>query len=104
MSGTRRPKAKPSIDYGFHLICTDLPDERLPRDEGDDRRGRHRASSCSWPIPGVFLVDDATIFKAMRTAGEHGGLICMHAENGVVIDAIVKRALATGTPRRSITR
>ena len=46
--------------------------------------------------PGVFLVDDATIFKAMTTAGNAGGLICMHAENGVVIDVLVKRALAEG--------
>ena len=46
--------------------------------------------------PGVFLVDDGTIYKAMRMAGENGGLICMHAENGVVIDVIVKRALAEG--------
>jgi dihydropyrimidinase len=46
--------------------------------------------------PGVFLVDDGTIFKAMTAAGESGGLICMHAENGVVIDVLVKRALAEG--------
>ena len=46
--------------------------------------------------PGVFLVDDGTIFKAMSTAGENGGLVCMHAENGVVIDVMVKRALAEG--------
>src|SRR5437667_1833419 len=46
--------------------------------------------------PGVFLVDDATIYKAMGMASEAGGLICMHAENGVVIDAIVKRAVADG--------
>ncbi len=46
--------------------------------------------------PGVFLVDDATIYKAMQTASDGGGLICMHAENGVVIDAIVRRAVAEG--------
>ena len=46
--------------------------------------------------PGVFLVDDGTIFKAMQIAGGNGGLICMHAENGVVIDVIVKQALAAG--------
>jgi dihydropyrimidinase len=46
--------------------------------------------------PGVFLVDDATIFRAMSAAGERGGLICMHAENGVVINEIIKRALAEG--------
>src|SRR5256714_5587166 len=46
--------------------------------------------------PGVFLVDDATIFRAMSAAGERGGLICMHAENGVVINEIIKRAPAEG--------
>jgi dihydropyrimidinase len=86
---------KTSIDYGFHLICTDLPDERLPEmksmiDEGIS------SFKLFMAYPGVFLVDDATIFKAMGMAGENGGLICMHAENGVVIDAIVKKALADG--------
>lgn len=86
---------KTSIDYGFHLICTDLPDERLPEmksmiDEGIS------SFKLFMAYPGVFLVDDATIFKAMGMAGENGGLICMHAENGVVIDAIVKKALAEG--------
>src|SRR5438046_81637 len=42
------------------------------------------------------IVDDGTIFKAMQVAGDNGGLICMHAENGVVIDVIVKQALAAG--------
>jgi dihydropyrimidinase len=46
--------------------------------------------------PGVFLVDDATIYRAMSAAGQRGGLICMHAENGVVINEIIKRALAEG--------
>src|SRR5947199_10637562 len=44
--------------------------------------------------PGVFMVDDASIFKALVRAAEIGGLICMHAENGGVIDVLVKRALA----------
>src|SRR5437868_263752 len=86
---------KTSIDYGFHLICTDLPDTRLTEmkaliDEGVS------SFKLFMAYPGVFLVDDGTIFKAMTVAGEHGGLICMHAENGVVIDVIVKQALAAG--------
>src|SRR5438046_10477830 len=44
--------------------------------------------------PGVFMVDDAAIFKALTRTAENGGLICMHAENGGVIDVLVKRALA----------
>jgi dihydropyrimidinase len=46
--------------------------------------------------PGVFLVDDATIFRAMRHAGEAGGLICMHAENGIIINEIIRHAIAEG--------
>ncbi|HEY2091904.1 MAG TPA: dihydropyrimidinase [Thermoanaerobaculia bacterium] len=86
---------KTAIDYGFHLICTDLPDQRLAE------MGRMIDQGVSsfklfMAYPGVFLVDDGTIYKAMRTAGENGGLICMHAENGVVIDVIVKQAIAEG--------
>jgi dihydropyrimidinase len=43
--------------------------------------------------PGVFMVDDGAIFKALVRSAEIGGLICMHAENGGVIDVLVKRAL-----------
>jgi dihydropyrimidinase len=44
--------------------------------------------------PGVFMVDDASIFRALERTGENGGLICVHAENGGVIDVLVKKALA----------
>src|SRR5258708_33027600 len=46
--------------------------------------------------PRVFMLDDATIFKAMRQAAKHSGLICIHAENGVAIDLIVQQPLAEG--------
>src|SRR5467141_587157 len=90
-----KAEGKAAIDYGFHLICTDLPDARLPELKGLIDEGVS-SFKLFMAYPGVFLVDDATIFKAMGMAGEHGGLICMHAENGVVIDAIVKKALAEG--------
>ncbi len=44
----------------------------------------------------AFLADDATIYRAMKNAGEAGGLVCMHAENGIVINEIIKHALAEG--------
>jgi dihydropyrimidinase len=92
----KKADGKPAIDYSFHLIVTDLPDERLP----ELKRLIHQEGVTSFKLfmayPGVFLVDDGTIFKAMTAAAEAGGLICMHAENGVVIDVLVKRALAEG--------
>jgi dihydropyrimidinase len=90
-----KAEGKATIDYGFHLIVTDLPDSRLP-----DLKTMIDQGISSFKLfmayPGVFLVDDGTIFKAMTAAGEHGGLVCMHAENGVVIDVMVQRALAAG--------
>jgi len=90
-----KAEGKAAIDYGFHLICTDLPDARLPELKGLIDQGVS-SFKLFMAYPGVFLVDDATIFKAMTAAGNAGGLICMHAENGVVIDVLVKRALAEG--------
>jgi dihydropyrimidinase len=84
-----------SIDYGFHLICTDIPDERLPEMKSMINEGIS-SFKLFMAYPGVFLIDDATIYKAMKMAGHNGGLICMHAENGVVIDAIVKQAVLDG--------
>ena len=90
-----KAEGKAVTDYGFHLICTDLPDERLPELKAMINQGV-TSFKLFMAYPGVFLVDDGTIFKAMSVAGENGGLICMHAENGVVIDVLVKRALAEG--------
>jgi dihydropyrimidinase len=90
-----KAEGKTAIDYGFHLICTDLPDTRLGEMKDLIRQGV-TSFKLFMAYPGVFLVDDATIFKAMTTAGEAGGLVCMHAENGLVIDVLVKRALAEG--------
>src|SRR3712207_6023018 len=90
-----KAEGKAAIDYGFHLIVTDLEDERVP-----ELRAAMDEGVTSFKLfvayPGVFLADDATIFRAMSAAGERGGLICMHAENGVVINEIIKRALSEG--------
>jgi len=91
----KKADGRTAIDYGFHLICTDLPDSRLEEMKRCINEGIS-SFKLFMAYPGVFLVDDATIYKAMMMAGNAGGLICMHAENGVVIDAIVKRAIAEG--------
>ncbi len=84
-----------AIDYGFHMIITDMPDHRVPEmrrlaDEGITSYKLFMA------YPGALLSDDGTIFRAMRKAGEDGTLVCMHAENGIVIDELVKIAISEG--------
>lgn len=91
----RKAEGKTAIDYSFHLIATDLPDTRM-----SEMRQLINEGVTSFKLfmayPGVFLVDDATIYRAMKVAGQSGGLICMHAENGLVINEIIKEALAEG--------
>jgi dihydropyrimidinase len=90
-----KAEGKAAIDYGFHMIVTDMPESRLVEmgrlaDEGVTSYKLFMA------YPGVLYSDDATIYRAMRRAGEDGTMICMHAENGIVIDEIIKRAQAEG--------
>ena len=82
-------------DYAFHCIMTDLPDARLDEMDALVREGVS-SFKLFMAYPGVFMVEDALIFKAMGQAAKSGGLICMHAENGGAIDVIVRRALAEG--------
>jgi dihydropyrimidinase len=77
------------------MIVTDLPDAALTDMDALVAEGVP-SFKLFMAYPGVFMVDDATIFRALRRTGENGGLICMHAENGGVIDDLVKRALAEG--------
>ncbi|MEW6130705.1 MAG: dihydropyrimidinase [Acidobacteriota bacterium] len=90
-----KAEGKTAIDHAFHLIVTDLPDERVPEIRGLINEGI-TSFKLFMAYPGVFLSDDATIYRAMKAAGNDGGLICMHAENGIVINEIIKNALAEG--------
>ena len=90
-----KAEGKATIDYGFHMIITDMPVERLPemtklRDEGVTSYKLFMA------YPGVLYVDDGTLYRAFRQAGDNGTRICMHAENGIVIDEIIREAVEDG--------
>lgn len=91
----RKAEGKAVIDYGFHMICTDLQDSHLKEMDKLVEAGV-TSFKLFMAYPGVFMVDDATIFRALLQAKENGALICMHCENGGVIDILVKRALAKG--------
>jgi len=91
----RKAEGKVAGDYGLHMIVRDLPEVALADMDEMVREGV-TSFKLFMAYPGVFMVDDATIFRALRRTGDNGGFICMHAENGGVIDLLVKRALEDG--------
>src|SRR3984893_6675133 len=71
-------------DYGFHCIITYLPDAQLAEMPQLVREGI-TTFTLFMAYPGAFMLDDASIFKAMRASAKAGAMVCMHAENGGAI-------------------
>ena len=91
----RRAEGKAAIDYGFHMIVTDLTDQ--VEEEMDTLVSEGITSfKLFMAYRGALMLDDGSIFRALLRTGKNGGTICMHAENGDVIDVLVRRALAEG--------
>ncbi|MFJ6248715.1 MULTISPECIES: dihydropyrimidinase [unclassified Streptomyces] len=84
-----------AIDYAFHMILSDVNEHTLKE---MDKLVQEGISSFKlfMAYPGVFYSDDGKILRAMQRSAENGGLIMMHAENGIAIDVLVEQALARG--------
>ncbi|HLK21936.1 MAG TPA: dihydropyrimidinase [Bryobacteraceae bacterium] len=91
----KKAENKACIDYGLHMIVTDLGGAGL-EDMDDMVREGVASFKLFMAYPNVLMVDDATIFRALSQTAKNGALICMHAENGGAIDVIVQKALAEG--------
>lgn len=91
-----RRRASAAVDVGAHMILLDVNEQSL----ADMRTLIELEGVSSFKLfmayPGVLMVDDGALFKAMRVAGNHGGMICVHAENGAVIDVLTQEAVAAG--------
>src|SRR5687768_8525074 len=87
-----KAEGKATIDYAFHMIATDLPSAELKamKDIADEGVTSFKLFMA---YPGVLLLDDQSIFRAMLRAGEIGALITMHAETGLPIDVLIEKAI-----------
>jgi dihydropyrimidinase len=74
-------------DYGFHMIMSDVNDGTLKEMDQLVAEGVPDFKLFT-AYPGVFLSDDGAIFRAMQQTAKNGGLIMMHAENGMAIDVV----------------
>ena len=83
------------VDYGFHMIMSDVNDDSLKEMDTLVAEGVPDFKLFT-AYPGVFFSDDGAIFRAMQQTGKNGGLIMMHAENGLAIDVIAADTVAAG--------
>jgi dihydropyrimidinase len=90
-----KASSKAVCDYAFHCIVTDVSGGQLAEMNDLVREGV-TSFKLFMAYPGVFMLDDGSIFKALQSTSKNGGMVCMHAENGSAIDVIVQQALAEG--------
>lgn len=90
-----KAEGKAAVDYGFHMILREF-DDRLAAEMGAMVELGVTSFKLFMAYPGVFYMDDGGIFRAMQVSGDVGATICMHAENGLVIDVLVEQALKAG--------
>lgn len=84
-----------AIDYSYHLAIT----EYEPRHEPEFKKVIDQGITTFklfLAYPGVFMVDDQTMFRVMRSAGAAGGLTLVHAENGDAISLKIAELMTAG--------
>ena len=84
-----------AIDYGFHMIVSDVNDESMKEMDVLVEEGV-TSFKLFMAYPGVLYSDDAKILRSMQQAANNGSIIMVHAENGIAIDLLVAQALSRG--------
>ncbi|NRG39599.1 dihydropyrimidinase [Rathayibacter sp. VKM Ac-2835] len=84
-----------AIDYGFHQILSDVQDSSLVAMDELMAEGV-TSFKLFMAYKGVFLSDDGQILRAFQKGASNGAMMMMHAENGAIIDELVKQSLAAG--------
>src|SRR5262249_7746935 len=72
----QKASGKAVCDYSFHCIITELADAQLQEMNALVREGV-TSFKLFMAYPGVFMLDDGSIFKALRETSKNGGLVCM---------------------------
>lgn len=85
-----------AVDVGAHLILNRVEANTLSDIATLIKREGVSSFKLFMAYPGVLMLDDASIFRVMRVASEHGAVVCLHAENGHVIQVLIDEAVAAG--------
>ncbi|GAA1878081.1 dihydropyrimidinase [Pseudonocardia ailaonensis] len=86
---------KAVVDYGFHMCVTDLYDGATK--EFPEIIGSGVSSfKVFMAYRGTIMLHDGDMFEVLRTSAAHGGQVCVHAENGDVIDRLAADLVTAG--------
>ena len=91
----KKADEKAAIDFSFHMNITHL-DAQVEREIPGLANEGITSVKVFTAYNNRLRLQDGDIFKVLRIAREHGLLVMVHAENGDVIEILVKEALAAG--------
>jgi dihydropyrimidinase len=83
------------VDYAFHMAMCDVNDASLAEMDALVAEGVSSFKLFT-AYPNRMYSDDGAILRAMLRAAHNGGLILMHAENGLAVDVLAERLVAAG--------
>lgn len=90
-----KAQGRATIDYGFHMCVTDLYDGAV-----DEFTEIMQTGVTSFKVfmayRGTLMLHDGALFNVLRESGRIGGQVCVHAENGDVIDRLAADLVAEG--------
>ncbi|MEW9697605.1 dihydropyrimidinase [Paenibacillus sp. SI8] len=92
----KKAAGKAVIDYGFHLMIGEINDDVLTELPSMILEEGITSLKVFMAYKNVFQADDGTLYRTLLEAKLHGALVMVHAENGDVIDYLIKKALAEG--------
>jgi len=91
-----KASGKQVIDMGYHMAVTDLADGGTLEELASLPEQGITSYKLFMAYKGALMVDDDTLYRTMEVAAKTGALVMVHAENGDVIDVLVKEALDAG--------
>jgi dihydropyrimidinase len=90
-----KSQGKCAIDYGWHMAITKFENS----DQAEMKR-LYDAGITTFKIflayPNVLMIDQPTVYRVMKAAGELGGMTLVHAENGEAIEERIRILVAEG--------
>lgn len=90
-----KARGKAVIDYGFHMCVTDLYDGATA-EFAEIAQSGVTSFKVFMAYRGTLMLHDGALFEVLRASRDVGGQVCVHAENGDVIDRLAADLVAEG--------